>query len=117
MIYCRANHDSLTENLSNPYLKFIDSGNLTIKQLKRNVLDQPASFVCPDTKRGVATKPFKAMIVGFGETGYEAFSFLYEFSACIKQELVMVPHYDDLLFDGIKPCLNFLFAHAINNIA
>ena len=83
MIYCRANHDSLTENLSNPYLKFIDSGNLTIKQLKRNVLDQPVSFVCPDTKRGVATKPFKAMIVGFGETGYEAFSFLYEFSAFV----------------------------------
>ena len=25
----------------------------------------------------------------------------------------MVPHYDDLLFDGIKPCLNFLFAHAL----
>lgn len=83
MIYCRANHDSLTENLSNPYLKFIDSGNLTIKQLKRNVLDQPASFVCPDTKRGVATKPFKAMIVGFGETGYEAFHFLYEFCAFV----------------------------------
>ena len=25
----------------------------------------------------------------------------------------MVPHYDDLLFYGIKPCLNFLFAHAL----
>ena len=83
MIYCRANHDSITENLTGPYLKFIDSGNLTIKQLKRDVLHQPVSFVCPDTKRGVATKPFKAMIVGFGETGYEAFSFLYEFSAFV----------------------------------
>ena len=25
----------------------------------------------------------------------------------------MVPHYDNLMFNGIKPCLNFLFAHGL----
>lgn len=85
-VYCRANRDSVTDSFTSLNLKFIDSANLAILELKKKVEYQPVSFVKPDTKLAVATKPFRSMIVGFGETGFEAFRFLYEFSSFVCQD-------------------------------
>ena len=62
---------------------FIDSSGLSVLQLKKHPGWHPVNFVAPDTERGVATKPFTSMIVGFGETGRDAFKFLYEFGAFV----------------------------------
>lgn len=41
------------------------------------------NFVDVDTSKACVKKPFTSMIIGFGETGRDAFRFLYEFGALI----------------------------------
>lgn len=36
-VYCRANHDSITESFSNLNLKFIDSASLAVMELKKKL--------------------------------------------------------------------------------
>ena len=67
----------------------VDSSALAIESLKRLPKSHPVHYVNPDVTLGKATKPFSALIIGFGETGQEAFKFLYEFAAfgsCDKVE-------------------------------
>ena len=110
-IYCRANRDSITESFASLNLKFIDSANLAVLELKKNVTYQPVSFVKPDTKKGIATKPFRAMIVGFGETGFEIFRFLYEFSAFVGKDHEENPFYCDVIDPKAKLLENSLYLH------
>ena len=110
-VYCRANHDSLTESFANLNLKFIDSANLAVMELKKKVEYQPVSFVKPDTKMGVATKPFRSMIVGFGETGFEVFRFLYEFSSFVGKESKENPFHCDIIDPKAKQRENSLYLH------
>lgn len=62
-------------------IRLFDSAMLAVNRLKSDPELLPVNFVKPDTQSGVATKPFVAAIIGFGETGMEALKFLYEFSA------------------------------------
>lgn len=110
-VYCRANHDSLTESFANLNLKFIDSASLAVMELKKKVEYQPVSFVKPDTKMGVATKPFRSMIVGFGETGFEVFRFLYEFSSFVGKESKENPFHCDIIDPKAKQRENSLYLH------
>lgn len=110
-VICRANRDSITESLANLNLRFIDSANLSVLDLKRNVKYQPVSFVKPDVKQGVATKPFKAMIVGFGETGFEAFRFLYEFSAFVGSDESDNPFYCHIIDLMAEQAEDSLYLH------
>ena len=96
-IYCRACHNSITEGLASQHLHFIDSAYLSVLELKKNVDYQPVSFVRPDTGKGVATKPFRALIIGFGATGWEVFRFLYEFSAFVGKDGEENPFYCDII--------------------
>ena len=59
----------------------IDSSALSIESLKRMQNSHPVHYVKPDTSLAKATKAFNALVIGFGETGQEAFKFLYEFAA------------------------------------
>lgn len=110
-VYCRANHDSITESFSNLNLKFIDSASLAVMELKKKVEYQPVSFVNPDTKTGVATKPFRSMIIGFGETGFEVFRFLYEFSSFVGKESKENPFHCDIIDPKAKQLENSLYLH------
>lgn len=110
-VYCRANHDSITESFANLNLKFIDSANLAVMVLKKKVEYQPVSFVKPDTKMGVATKPFRSMIIGFGETGFEVFRFLYEFSSFVGKESKENPFLCDIIDPKAKQRENSLYLH------
>lgn len=110
-IYCCANRDSITESFASLNLKFIDSANLAIMELKKNVAYQPVAFVEPDTKTGVATKPFRSMIVGFGETGFEAFRFLYEFGSFVGKEKEENPFSCDIIDPKAKQLENSLYLH------
>lgn len=98
-VYCRADHDSVTDSFQDSNLTFVDSSDLAILELKKNIAYQPVSFVEPDTATGAATRPFRAMIVGFGETGFEALRFLYEFCAFVDKD----GHENPFSFDIIDP--------------
>lgn len=110
-IYYRASQDSITETFSSPNLRAVNSASLSILELKKNVEYHPVSFVNPDTKTGVATKPFRAMIVGFGKTGFEAFRFLYEFSAFVGKDVEENPFYCDIIDPKAKHLENALYLH------
>lgn len=110
-VYCRANHDSITESFANLNLKFIDSASLAVMELKKKVEYQPVSFVKPDTKTCVATKPFRSMIVGFGETGFEVFKFLHEFSAFIGNDGRENPSFCDIIEPKAKQLENGLYMY------
>ena len=110
-VYCRANHDSITESFANLNLKFIDSASLAVMELKKKVEYQPVSFVNPDTKIGVATKPFRSIIIGFGETGFEVFRFLYEFSSFVGKDSKENPFHCDIIDPKAKQLENSLYLH------
>lgn len=90
-VYCRAKQSSVTEFLSNERIKIVDSASLSIEEMRSNVLYQPVRYMKPDVSLGIATKPFKAMMIGFGDTGREAFKFLYEYSAMVCAPEVRMP--------------------------
>lgn len=110
-VYCRANHDSITESFANLNLKFIDSASLAVMELKKKVEYQPVSFVKPDTKTAVATTPFRSMIIGFGETGFEVFRFLYEFSSFVGKDSKENPFHCDIIDPKAKQLENSLYLH------
>lgn len=110
-VYCRANHDSITESFANLNLKFIDSASLAVMELKKRVEYQPVSFVKPDITTAVATKPFRSMIIGFGETGFEVFRFLYEFSSFVGKDTSENPFYCDIIDPKAKQLENSLYLH------
>lgn len=91
-IYCHAcleryNYNQLFFAEKNAaHIKIIDSALLAVNMLKSDPESLPVNFVKPDTAEGVATKPFISAIIGFGETGMEAFKFLYEFSAFVRKK-------------------------------
>ena len=80
-------------------------------ELKKNVAYQPVSFVNPDTKTAVATKPFRSLIIGFGETGFEVFRFLYEFSSFVGKDLKENPFHCDIIDPKAKQLENSLYLH------
>lgn len=110
-IYCHANRDSITDSLASTNLKFIDSSNLAVMELKKKVEYQPVSFVKPDTKTAVATKPFRSIIIGFGETGFEVFRFLYEFSSFVSKDSKENPFLCDIIDPKAKQLGNSLYLH------
>ncbi len=84
-IYCHARYNSLNNIIDRLSEKicFVDSSRLSVLQLEKNVRYQPAAFVSIDTERAVVKSSFNALLIGFGETGRDAFKFIYEFSSFI----------------------------------
>lgn len=77
-----------------PAVHIIDSSYLSIQWLKTRPEYHPIQFVIQskeEQKRGVVNNAFNALIVGFGETGQEAASFLYEFAAFVTDNQVRSP--------------------------
>lgn len=63
----------------------VDSAYLSILDLKSRAEYQPVSMTEP-TPMATVEKDFNALIVGFGETGEEAFRYLYEFASFVKAD-------------------------------
>lgn len=61
----------------------VDSSSLSIIQLMKNVKNHPVNFVDIDKETGVAKSGFAGMVIGFSETGCDAFKFIYEFSSFV----------------------------------
>lgn len=76
---------------SNTQIKIVDSAYLAITKLKHDKKALPVNCVNIDKSHGTVNSPFTALIVGFGETGQEAFKFLYEYSAFIGPDMNKTP--------------------------
>lgn len=84
-IFCRATSGKLNGGTAFEYNSrygvetvLVDSAQLAIKTMMANVASHPVNFVDFDHETGKAKTAFHCMIIGFGETGQEAFKFLYE---------------------------------------
>lgn len=87
--YCHARKSqNNTSMLNDGKLAFmvhiIDTSNLAVHNLKREKDYHPINFVEKDTNTGTVKSAFTGMVIGFGETGRDAFRFLYEFSSFTK---------------------------------
>lgn len=90
-IYCHARKNNQNQKLEicdglKHQIHIIDSSNLAVLQLKKNVKNHPVNFLNVDTSKACVKKPFTSMIIGFGETGRDAFRFLYEFGALVDED-------------------------------
>lgn len=87
--YCHARKSqNNTSMLNDGKLAFmvhiIDTSNLAIQNLKREKDYHPINYVEKDLNAGTVKSGFTGMVIGFGETGRDAFRFLYEFSSFTK---------------------------------
>lgn len=87
--YCHArksknNTAMLNEGALAFKVHIIDTSNLAIQNLKREKDYHPINFVEKDLNAGTVKSGFTGMVIGFGETGRDAFRFLYEFSSFTK---------------------------------
>lgn len=64
----------------------IDTSFLAVQKLKKEKEYHPINFVEKDTNKGTVRSAFTGMVIGFGETGRDAFRFLYEFSSFTKDD-------------------------------
>ena len=88
-----------------PAVHIIDSSYLSIQWLKTHPQYHPVQFVSQskeEQKRGVVNNAFNALIVGFGETGHEAASFLYEFAAFVTDKQVRSPFKCHIVDPNVK---------------
>lgn len=100
-IYCHARKEGMIakyDNIAdlNDQLTIIDSSFLAVEGLKRNAALHPVNFVEVGTENGlkagwVSDKGFTSAILGFGETGKESLSFLYEFGAFPNKSMQKAP--------------------------
>lgn len=92
-IYCRSTSGKLNGGTAFEYNSrygvetiLVDSAQLAVKNMMHNVATHPANFVDFDYRTGMAQTEFHCMIIGFGETGQEAFKFLYEHAQFVYPE-------------------------------
>lgn len=76
----------------NARLKIVNSSLLSVAELKQNSKYHPVNYVSIDQQTATVTSPtFNSMVIGYGETGEEAFKFLYEFASFIDPQGTKVP--------------------------
>jgi hypothetical protein len=77
----------------------VDSAYIAVEDLKRKNMPQPVECVMGRMAKAgsqvefglVDSVPFNSLVIGFGETGQEAFKFLYEFSALLDKNEQRIP--------------------------
>lgn len=89
--HCHAQKNLVNERIAaSTEMKLIDSSYLSVLELKQKEEAHPVNFVDKEKisgkNTGIVTSPFNALIIGFGDTGQEALSFLYEFSAFMGKD-------------------------------
>lgn len=98
-IFCRAERSGLNDSIelsSRKQITFIDMAYMTVKQMKMDPAFHPVRFVprafdADGQPLGWVTSPFRAMVLGYGETGQGAVEFLYEFGALVGEDKEQVP--------------------------
>ena len=86
------NYSQYSANTFNAKLKLIDSAMLSVAELKQKSKHHPINYVSIDQQTATVTSPaFNSMVIGYGETGEEAFKFLYEFASFVDPQGKKVP--------------------------
>lgn len=124
VIYCAARKDSVTSVIEDKYLgcsgkakvRIIDDAHLSVEELKRDVDSHPVKFVDFDliNSPGAVKSKFTSLIIGFGETGRDAFRYLFEFGSFVidnKEHAIRAPFECHI----IDPNINKLKNHFINS--
>ncbi len=89
IFYCKARYNSVhrviedEQNVDSIIVKVVDPSHISVEMLKQDVRLQPVSFVDIEPDATVSSS-FDALVVGFGEVGYDTVRFLYEFGAFVK---------------------------------
>lgn len=86
--YAQYNMDDTTRKP----IKIVDSAYMALEWVKKEKQYLPVNNV--DIEKGtglVKDSSFTSMVVGFGETGVEAFKFLYEFAAFVGIDMKKIP--------------------------
>ena len=99
-IYCHCRQEFITKYYAEAYyaynIIFVDSAKLAVASLKKHESEKeeetfkfhPINYVdvardASGRKLGYVMSPFYSLILGFGQTGQEALSFLYEYGAFV----------------------------------
>ena len=88
-LYCKARYNSVHRVIEDEQIqerltvKVVDASHISVEMLKQDVKLQPVSYVDINAD-GTVSSDFNALVVGFGEVGYDAVRFLYEFGAFVK---------------------------------
>lgn len=86
------NHYQLyNTNEKNIKLQIIDTSFISAALLKMKPEHHPVNLVDIDMDTATVSSPLETLIIGFGETGQEAFRFLYEFGAFAGKDGSKVP--------------------------
>lgn len=89
IFYCKARYNSVHRVIEdgqtheNILVKVVDPSHITVAMLKQDKNLHPVSYVDIEPDATVSSD-FNALVVGFGEVGYDALRFLYEFGAFVK---------------------------------
>lgn len=103
--YCHAHRSLENRRIAESLdIRLVDSSFLSILELKQKGEAHPVNFVDLEkdnnqNNTGIVTSSFNALILGFGDTGQEALSFLYEFSAFLGKDGSRSP-YDITIIDS-----------------
>ena len=87
--YCKARYNSVhrviedEQTHDNIVVKVVDASRICVEKLKQDVNLHPVCYVDVE-KDATVSSPFNALVVGFGEVGYDVLRFLYEFGAFVK---------------------------------
>ncbi len=92
-IFCRATSGKLNGGTAFEYNSrygvetvLVDASQLAVKTMMAKKETHPVNYVDFDHRTGEAKSAFHCMIIGFGETGQEAFKFLYEHGQFVYPE-------------------------------
>ena len=89
IFYCKARYNSVHRVIEDELthdkviVKVVDPSHISVEILKQDVRLHPASFVKIEPDATVSSD-FNALVVGFGEVGYDTVRFLYEFGAFVR---------------------------------
>ena len=98
-VFCRSERGGLSDSIelsSRKHITFIDMAYVTVKQMKMDPAFHPVRFVkraldAQGQPLGWVESPFRAMVLGYGDTGQGAVEFLYEFGAFVGEDKQQVP--------------------------
>lgn len=106
-IFCRATSGKLNGGTAFEYNSrygvetiLVDAAQLAIKTMMCKTETHPANYIDFDFHKGLAKTAFHCMIIGFGETGQEAFKFLYEHGQFIYPDSFKGKH---IIFHIVDP--------------
>ncbi len=89
IFYCKARYNSVHRVIEDELthdkviVKVVDPSHISVEMLKQDKNLHPVIFVDIEPDATVSSD-FNALVVGFGEVGYDTVRFLYEFGAFVK---------------------------------